>query len=63
MIVPLGSIANAERLGGGRAVDPWEPPILDVVVPPGRRPEEVLTGPSRKVGERVLVPPGVPLPD
>jgi hypothetical protein len=60
MIVPLASIATAERLGGGRAVDPWEPPILDLVVPPGYRQEEVLTGPTRKVGERVVVPPVVP---
>ncbi|HYV49688.1 MAG TPA: glucodextranase DOMON-like domain-containing protein [Myxococcaceae bacterium] len=60
MIVPLGSIANAEHLGGGRAVDPWEPPILDLIVPPGRRQEEVLTGPTRKIGERVQVPPVIP---
>jgi hypothetical protein len=60
MIVPLGSIAGAERLGGGRAVDPWEPPILDLVVPPGQLQQEVLTGPTRKIGERVQVPPVVP---
>ena len=60
MIVPLGSIANAEHLGGGRAIDPWEPPILDLVVPPGRLQEEVLTGPTRKIGDRVQVPPVVP---
>jgi len=62
MIVPLGSIANADHLGGGRAADPWQPPILDVVVPPGRLQEEVLTGPTRKIGERVVVPPVVPAP-
>lgn len=60
MIVPLGSIANGEHLGGGRAVDPWEPPILDLVVPPGRFQAEVLTGPTRKIGERVQVPPVIP---
>jgi len=60
MIVPLGSIATAERLGGGRAADPWQPPILDLIVPPGQRQEAVLTGPTRKVGERVQVPPVVP---
>jgi hypothetical protein len=60
MIVPLASIATAERLGGGRAVDPWEPPILDLVVPPGHQQEVVLTGPTRKIGERVVIPPVVP---
>ncbi|HVE83165.1 MAG TPA: glucodextranase DOMON-like domain-containing protein [Myxococcales bacterium] len=60
MIVTQAPIATGEKLGGGRAADPWQPPILDVIVPPGYRQEEVLTGPTRRVGERVQIPPVVP---
>jgi hypothetical protein len=60
MILGIAPIATRDRLGGGRAADPWQPPLLDILVGPGRRQEEILVGPFRKVGERVQIPPLVP---
>ena len=45
--------------GGGRENDPEQPPIVDLVVPPGRTQEAILRGdPSQ--GRRVVLPPVVP---
>lgn len=60
MIAGIAPIATREQLGGGRAADPWQPPLLDIIVSPGQRQEEILVGPLRKVGERVQIPPFSP---
>jgi hypothetical protein len=60
MITGIAPIATREKLGGGRAADPWQPPLLDIIVGPGQRQEEILVGSFRQVGERVQIPPFVP---
>lgn len=45
--------------GGGRENDPDQPPIVDLVVPPGSRQEVILRGVAGQ-GGRVVLPPVVP---
>jgi hypothetical protein len=43
MILPIAPGRPRESFGGGRQDDPLQPPLVDVLVPPGTRQEDVLT--------------------
>jgi hypothetical protein len=63
MILPIAPGRPRESFGGGREDDPLQPPLVDVIVPPGTRQEDVLKDydveASRPVRLRAVVPASV----
>jgi len=58
-LIPIGPGYSQESFGGGRHYDPLQPPIVDLVVPPGVRQEDVL---RTKGGAPAVLPGVVPAP-
>jgi hypothetical protein len=60
MILPVGTGRPADRLGGGREYDDMEPPLLDVLLAPGARQEDVLKDYDRLTKRPAKLPGIVP---
>lgn len=58
MVVPVGPGTWRDRFGGGRDDSPLQPPLVDILVPPGISQERVL-GDFSSAAERPVVLPGV----
>lgn len=61
MIVPVQPGRGAGFVGGGREDDALQPPLLDVIVPPGLKQEDVLKDYDLRVERPVKLPGVVPL--
>ena len=60
MNLGIGPGYSQEQFGGGRELDPLQPPLVDIIVPPGRTQEEVLRRTSSDKGRPVRLPGVVP---
>lgn len=60
MILPVGPGRPDDRLGGGRESDDMEPPLLDVLIAPGARQEDVLKDYDRLTKRPAKLPGIVP---
>ncbi|HXW08501.1 MAG TPA: hypothetical protein VD833_24945 [Vicinamibacterales bacterium] len=49
MILPIASGLRRGSFGGGRQDDPLQPPLVDIIVPPGPRQEDVLLDAARPI--------------
>jgi hypothetical protein len=62
MILPIASGRHRDRFGGAREDDPLQPPLVDILVPPGKSQEKVLKdydpGANRPVQLPAVVPGG-----
>jgi hypothetical protein len=61
-VLPIVPGFSQDRFGGGRVGDPLQPPIVDLLVPPGARQEELLRtrGPARPAIVPAVVPAAGP---
>ncbi len=60
MIVPVQPGRGPGFIGGGNSDDPLEPPLLDIIVPPGVKQEELLKDYDLRVDRAVRLPGVVP---
>ena len=60
MMIGIGPGYSREQFGGGRELDPLQPPLVDIIVPPGRTQEEVLRRTGAEKGRRTRLPGVVP---
>ena len=60
MILPIEPGSWADRFGGGRDDDPLQPPLVDIVVPPGRSQEAILKDEGPAANRPVRLPGVVP---
>ncbi len=60
MILPIEPGNWSDRFGGGRDDDPLNPPLVDVIVPPGRTQEAILKDDDPSTGRPVRLPGVVP---
>jgi hypothetical protein len=60
MMLGIGPGYSLEHFGGGRELDPLQPPLVDIIVPPGRTQEQVLRRTSSDKGRPVRLPGVVP---
>lgn len=59
-VIPLAGGPSEDRFGGIREGDPMEPPIVDLIAPPGRTQEQILKDDDPKANRRVRLPGVVP---
>ena len=60
MILPIEPGSWSDRFGGGRDDDPLEPPLVDLIVPPGRSQEAILKDDDPNTKRPVRLPGVVP---
>ena len=60
MILPVRTGRSEEAFGGGRSDDVLEPPLIDILTPPGVRQEAVLRDYDLRTGRPVRLPGVVP---
>ena len=60
MILPIEPGSWSDRFGGARDDDPLQPPLVDIIVPPGRSQEAILRDEDPATGRPVRLPGVVP---
>ncbi|HUK13967.1 MAG TPA: glucodextranase DOMON-like domain-containing protein [Thermoanaerobaculaceae bacterium] len=60
MVVPVQPGRGPDFIGGGREDDPFEPPLIDLIVPPGMKQETILLDYDTRVDRMVRLPGVVP---
>ncbi len=60
MILPIAPGSWEDRLGGGRDDDPLQPPLVDIIVPKGKKQEDVLKDSDPSKDRPVRLPGVVP---
>jgi hypothetical protein len=60
MVLPISPGRWRDRFGGGREDDPLQPPLVDIVVPAGKKQEEVLKDENPSANRPVRLPGVVP---
>lgn len=60
MMLGIGPGYSKEQFGGGRELDPLQPPLVDIIVPPGHTQEELLRRTGLQKGQRTRLPGVVP---
>jgi hypothetical protein len=60
MILPIEPGSWVDRFGGGRDDDPLQPPLVDLIVPPGRSQEAILKDEDPAANRPVRLPGVVP---
>jgi hypothetical protein len=60
MILPIAPGSPTDRFGGGREDDDMEPPLVDILIAPGSRQEDVLKGYDRTTRRPARLPGIVP---
>lgn len=60
MVVPVQPGRGPDFVGGGREDDPLEPPLIDLMVPPGMKQETILQDYDTRVDRMVRLPGVVP---
>lgn len=60
MMMPLAPSPSRESVGGGRRSDDLQPPVFDMIAPPGRSQEEILKDYDLRSGRPVALPGVLP---
>jgi hypothetical protein len=61
MVLPVSPGTWEDRFGGGRSNEPLQPPVVDLVVPPGQKQEWLLSSFNSRANKPAVLPGVVPV--